>query len=125
MTSDIIEVHNVARGTTVGRSIRVARSFWARGRGLMFHSELPDDAGLLIDPCSSIHMFFMRFPLDVLYLSTDDRVVRVQRNIRPWRVGPIHSSGARYVIELPVGAIDRSLTDVGDQLELRPRLESE
>jgi uncharacterized membrane protein (UPF0127 family) len=115
-----VSVTNTTRGTTVGRNIRVARSLWARGRGLMGVGELPDDSGLVIDPCSSIHMFFMRVPLDVIYLNRDDVVVRVQRNIRPWRVGPLHTRGAKYVIELPVGTIDRSQTDVGDQLKLTP-----
>jgi uncharacterized membrane protein (UPF0127 family) len=84
----------------------------------MFASGLPDEGALVIEPCSSIHMFFMRFPLDVLYVDRSDRVVRVQEGIKPWRIGPLHTAGARYVIELPVGAIQRSGTQVGDQLSL-------
>jgi uncharacterized membrane protein (UPF0127 family) len=84
----------------------------------MFVSDLPEGTGLVIDPCSSIHMFWMRIPLDVLYVSRDDVVVRVQRGIKPWRIGPLRTSGARYVIELPVGTIDRSRTMVGDHLTL-------
>jgi len=110
----VVEVVNATRGTSVARQVRVARSFWARGRGLMFAHGMPDGSGLVIDPCSSIHMFFMRFPLDVIYLNKDDRVVRIQQNIRPWRIGPVHTSGARYVIELPIGSIERSRTAVGD-----------
>jgi uncharacterized protein len=91
----------------------------------MFARELADDAGLLIDPCSSIHMFFMRFPLDVIYLNKDDQVVRVQQGIRPWRIGPLHTRGARYVIELPVGVIERSGTSVGDQLSFHTAAEIE
>jgi uncharacterized membrane protein (UPF0127 family) len=114
----IVGVQNVTRGTTVAGYVRVARSFLARGRGLMFVPELAPDSGLLIDPCSSIHMFFMRIPLDVLYVDRDDRVVRAQRNIRPWRIGPVHTKGAKYVIELPVGTIDGSASEPGDQLRI-------
>jgi hypothetical protein len=117
----IVGVRNVTRGTTVANDVRVARSFLARGRGLMFASGLPADSGLLIDPCGSIHMFFMRFALDVLYVDREDRIVRAQRGIQPWRLGPIHTRGAKYVIELPVGTIDRSGSDVGDQLHIVER----
>lgn len=114
----IVEVHNVTRGTTVATDVRVARSMLARGRGLMFEPGLAPGAGMLIEPCGSIHMFFMRFALDVLYVDRDDRVVRAQRAIKPWRIGPLHTRGARYVIELPVGTIDVSHSEVGDQLRI-------
>jgi uncharacterized membrane protein (UPF0127 family) len=77
-----------------------------------------DGQAMVIDPCTSIHMFFMRIPLDVLYVDREDRVVRVQEHIRPWRVGPLYTRGARYVIELPSGAIAASGTQVGDHLVL-------
>ena len=117
----VVGVRNVTRGTTVATNVRVARSFMSRGRGLMFESGLSPDSGLLIDPCSSIHMFFMRFALDVLYVGRDDRIVRAQRAIKPWRIGPIYTRGAKYVIELPVGTIDRSGSEVGDQLRILER----
>lgn len=117
----IVEVRNVTRGTTVASDVRVAKSMIARGRGLMFESGLARDAGMLIEPCGSIHMFFMRFALDVLYVDRNDRVVRAQRGIKPWRVGPLRTRGARYVIELPVGTIERSASEVGDQLRVTNR----
>lgn len=114
----VVEVVNVTRGTTIAEDVRVARSMLARGRGLMFASGLPEGSGMLIDPCGSIHMFFMRFALDVLYVDRNDRVVRAQRGIKPWRIGPLRTRGARYVIELPVGTIDRSQSEVGDQVQI-------
>jgi uncharacterized membrane protein (UPF0127 family) len=113
-----IAVRNLSRGTTIGSEVRVARSFMARGRGLMTVAELAPDTGLLIDPCSSIHMFFMRIPLDVLYVDRENRVVRAQQAIKPWRIGPIYTRGAAYVIELPVGTIERTSSAVGDQLQI-------
>ncbi len=117
----VVEVHNVTRESIIASNVRIATSFLERGRGLMFTSGLASDEGLLIDPCGSIHMFFMRFALDVLYVDRDNVVIRTQRGIKPWRVGPLHTRGAKYVIELPVGSIDRSGTEVGDQLRLDVR----
>jgi uncharacterized membrane protein (UPF0127 family) len=85
----------------------------------MMVRDLADDHGLLIEPCSSIHMFFMRIPLDVLYVDKEDRVVRAQEGIRPWRIGPVYTKRAHYVIELPEGTIERSQTHVGDQLSVQ------
>lgn len=115
-----VTVRNRNRGTTVASRARRANSFWARGKGLMFERSLPEGGGLVIDPCSSIHMFGMRFALDVLYVDKHDRVVRAQENIKPWRIGPLRTTHARYVIELPVGAIQASGTAVGDQLQFEP-----
>lgn len=114
-----IEIVNASRSTSIASSARAARSMLARARGLMFVGDLPQNSGLLIDPCSSIHMFFMRIPLDVLYVDRNDVVVRAQRGIRPWRIGPLHTRSAAYVIELPVGTIERSQTQVGDRLAMR------
>ena len=73
---------------------------------------------LWIEPCNSIHMFFMRFAIDVLFLDREGNVKRVLLNLRPWRVSPI-VFGARTTVELPAGTLaDRSL------LGRRLRLES-
>lgn len=112
-----VQLRNTTRNTDIASNTRIATGFFQRARGLMFERELPPGSALIIDPCGSIHMFFMRFPLDVLYVSRDHRVVRVQEGIRPWRVGPIRTPGAHYVVELPVGAVRASRTEVGDALE--------
>ncbi len=117
----IVEIFNVTKGTTIARNVTIARSMLSRARGLMFRTSLAPDSGMLIDPCSSIHMFFMRFAIDVLYVDRDDRVVRAQRAIKPWRIGPIHTRGAKYVVELPVGTIESSKSQAGDQLRASPR----
>jgi len=111
----MVIARNLTRRSVLMAAGERAEGFMARGRGLMFKRGLSDDGGLVIEPCSSIHMFFMRFPLDVVYVGRDDRVVRIQEDIKPWRIGPLFTKGARYVIELPVGTIRRSATEVGDQ----------
>lgn len=85
--------------------------------------DLPDGSGLLIRPCNSMHMFFMRLPLDVLHCGASgpdgDPVLRVLVEIKPWRVGPI-VRGSKYVLELPVGTIARTGTQPGDIVRLDP-----
>ena len=110
-------IANTTRGTTLATGARQAKGFLARGRGLMFTARLSEGEGLVIEPCSSIHMFFMNFPLDVLFADRQGRVLFMYRGIKPWRVGRL-VRGARMAIELPTGSIERTGTEVGDQLKL-------
>ena len=64
----------------------VAGSFWARARGLIGRKSLEPGTGMLIPSCNAIHTFFMRFPIDAAFLDREDRIVKVVRNIRPWRL---------------------------------------
>lgn len=75
----------------------------------MGRSELAPGRALWIEPCNSIHMFFMRFAIDVLFLDRAGRVKRVMLRLKPWRVSPI-VFGARTTVELPAGTLtDKSL----------------
>jgi uncharacterized membrane protein (UPF0127 family) len=94
----------------------VADSPWPRMKGLLGRRELPDGEGILIRPCSSIHMFFMRFAIDAVFLDRDQRVVKIARNLRPWRIAA--ARGARAVLELPAGACERRGVHVGDLLSV-------
>lgn len=114
-----IRLVNESRGSELGDRVEVARSFWSRGRGLMLRRRLEQGAGMVIDPCSSIHTFWMRFPIDVLYVNREHQVVRADEAMRPWRVGPLRpGKGSRYVVELPPGTIRASGTQPGDHLRL-------
>lgn len=113
-----LSIENCSRGVAVATRGELAASLWTRFRGLMFRSSFNVEQALVIDPCTSIHMFFMRFPIDVIYVDREDRVVRVQQGLRPWRVGPLFTNGARYVVELPVGTIARTGTSVGDSIRI-------
>ncbi len=120
VSASLIRVRNATRDADLGQQVEQATTFLQRGRGLMFRAALPAGGGMLIDPCSSVHMFWMRFPLDIVYVSKTHEVVRVQVGLKPWRIGPLITRGARYVVELPVGTIARSGTQVGDLLEVVP-----
>ena len=92
----------------------VADRVFPRLRGLLGRSSLPAGEGLLLTPERSIHMWFMRFPIDVVYADRDGRVLKLVHAIRPWRMSACR--GAKVALELPVGAIERSGVVVGDHL---------
>lgn len=96
--------------------IKLADSFFKRFKGLMFRKEAIIEEGLWIIPCNSVHMFFMKFPIDVVLLSKQNRVLRVYPNLKPWRVTmPI--KGAYSTLELPLGSIDKLGIKVGNFID--------
>jgi len=111
-----VQVRNRTRATVVARNAEVADGWFARLRGLIGRRELADGDGMVITPCSSIHTFFMAFPIDVLFVDRHHRVVKAVPAVPPWRVGPV-ARGARYVVELPPGTLLATRTTEGDELE--------
>jgi uncharacterized protein len=94
----------------------VADSFVARLRGLLGRRGLDPDEGLLIRPAGSVHMFFMRFAIDVVFLDAELRVTKVVAGLRPWRMAGCR--GAKAALELPAGAAARGGIEVGDRLAI-------
>jgi hypothetical protein len=97
---------NQATGEPVVENLLVATSAPARLRGLLGRRSLPKDTGMLLLPCRSIHMWFMQFPIDAAFLDADRRVLKIRRNLQPWRIGraPRHT---RCVLETAAGVLDR------------------
>ena len=96
--------------------VQVADNFLQRLRGLMLRSpaSLPLGTGLLIAPCNSIHMMFMRFAIDVVYLAEDYTVVKTVKNVRPWLgISACFKKGTWAVLELPIGSIEHYGVAVG------------
>ena len=91
-------------GETLVNDLQVATSHWARFRGLMMRGSLEDGAGLDISPCGSIHMMFMRFPIDAVFYDKEGSVTKVGRRVRPWIGLAFGGKGAKGVLELPAGA---------------------
>ncbi len=86
-------------------------------RGLLGRAGLEAGGGMRFDGTNSIHMLFMRFPIDVLYLDRDGRVVKLVHNLAPWRFSAAWR--AKVTIELPAGALRRHGIEVGDTIETR------
>jgi len=110
-------VRNDRNGKLLATQSEKALSLLARTRGLLGRSSLEAGGGLWIEPCSSIHMFFMRFPIDAVFVDRRSVVTRTFPGLRPWRIA-IGGRGARAVLELPVGAIAASDTRIGDRLDV-------
>jgi len=112
----IIRASNRTRGGDIAERVEVASNPWSRFWGLMGRRGLDPGHGLLIKPCSSIHMFFMRFPIDVVFLDRDNVVVKVVHGIKPWRMAM--GDGGKNALELPAGTAAATGTAEGDQLDL-------
>jgi uncharacterized protein len=116
-TARLVRVENVTRGTTVAERVRVARSSLDRTVGLLRTPEVKPGEGLWIQRSPSIHMFFMRYPIDAVFVSKAGRVTKVVANLRPWRV-VWWAPGARDCLELRAGAAAHSGTQAGDELRV-------
>lgn len=110
-------LYNSTRWITLVERLSVADHFWQRLAGLMGKQELAHNEGLLIVPCKAVHTMFMRFPIDLLFLSRDFIIVRIIENLRPWRATPTVKSSYQ-VLELNAGSAARTGTAVGDKLSI-------
>ena len=105
-------------GIEIADSVALARSFHTRFAGLMLKKRLPNGGGLLLSPCSSVHMCFMRMALDIVYLSRDYKVLHVERNLKPWRLGAM-VKGCRHVLELKAGTAEKYNIAPGGTIAIR------
>lgn len=104
-------------GNLVCERCLLAETPLARLRGLLGRAGLERGEGILLRPASSIHMWFMRFAIDAVFLDQESRVLRVVENLRPWRLAGCR--GAKAVIELRAGECERVGLAAGDVLRVR------
>ena len=117
MPMRITKAVDVTRGVLIGDRIEVADTSATRGKGLLGRTGLEAGAGLWIKPCNGVHMFGMKFPIDVIGLNGKREVIKLWPNLKPWRMSPI-SLRLRSVIELPAGRIAECGVQLGDVLEI-------
>ncbi|NPV30536.1 MAG: DUF192 domain-containing protein [Firmicutes bacterium] len=110
-------VFNLTRGTVLAESIEIAGALFKRLRGLLGRSSIPSGEGLLIVPCRAVHTWFMRFPIDVVFLDEDFAVAGVVENMPPFRFSP-YVRRARAVLELSAGTVRETGTRAGDKIKL-------
>jgi hypothetical protein len=106
-----------AGGTVVCERCEVPESSFGRARGLLGRDGLEVGEGMLIDRAGSVHMFFMRFPIDVVFLDRDRNVVGVRHGLRPWQVAAARRAVA--ALELPAGAAAEAGIEEGHVLTLQ------
>lgn len=111
-----MRIYNQTRQTPLMLQGRLANTFWTRLRGLLGTDSLQSGEGLILAGEKSIHTLFMRFPIDVVYVDKQFIVIRTASNMIPYRLGPFVARSA-YVLEMPVGVISNTSTQVGDVLK--------
>jgi uncharacterized membrane protein (UPF0127 family) len=117
-----LRVTNMTRGTVLAAMSKKASNPVSRGIGLMGRRSLPDGGGLLIQPCNGVVSFFMRFPIDVVFLDRDAKVCHMMHRMVPWRASKI-VRGSKLVVELPAGTLAQSGTEHGDTITIAPAQE--
>ena len=113
-TAKHIQILNVTRGTRLADAVEVADRGPTRTKGLLGRKGLVPGGGMWIVPCESVHTFFMKFPIDLVYLGKDRKVCKVRHAVKPWRMSACLS--AHSILELPAGAAEKTGTQVGDEL---------
>ncbi len=111
-----MKILNTSKNTVIARNVRFADTFWTRMKGLLGRRSISSEEALVITKCQSIHMFFMRFAIDAIFVDGKDRVVGLVENIKPFCLSPIFLR-SKYVIELRAGTIAATKTALRDQLE--------
>ena len=110
---------NRTRSSELASGVEVAASLWGKFMGLMGRPTLAQGAGLWLPDSNGIHMMFMRFAIDAVFLDRRRVVVRAAENIRPWQVA-FGGFRARSVVELPAGSLRAGDVRVGDELRAEP-----
>ena len=94
----------------------LANSFLKRFKGLMFNKKMKGYDAIMLKPCNSIHTFFMNYAIDAIFLDKKLKIIKIKRNLKPWRITPVYFYSAS-VIELEGGCLDKNVKK-GDELEL-------
>ncbi len=105
-------------GKVLAEELEMPGTMFGRGVGLMFRKRLDPGRGMWINPCSGIHMMFMRFPIDAVFLDRNERVKKVYRKLPPWYGVVWWEIGARSVLELPPGSTAAIDLQRGDQVAI-------
>lgn len=114
----LLRIQNLTRQIELACCVETANTASTRNKGLLGRTGLPDGGGLWIVPCESVHTFFMKFPIDLVYIDRNKKVKKVRNSVGPWRLSACFS--AHSILELPAGAASRAETRRGDQLEFSP-----
>ena len=112
-----LKVWNRTRGVLMANAVGMAETSQERREGLLKRKGSDEGEGLWIAPCEAVHCFFMKFTIDVLFLTKDRRVVKVRPSLKPWRLTACLR--AHSVLELAEGVIEATGTREGDQLEFQ------
>jgi hypothetical protein len=112
-----MKITNKTKGTTLADNAYLAADLFSRLKGLLGRKCLREGEALIIRPSNSIHTFFMRFAIDVLFVDRQNKIIAALKDILPWRVSPVYWN-AYYVVELSRGVIEKTGTSAQDEIIL-------
>lgn len=115
-----MKIRNLTQDAVLCERAVSADTFCKRAKGLMFQKDWKDFDGLLLDPCPSIHTFFMRMPIDVCFLDDEQKVLKVIGRFKPWKLAR-GAKGSRSTLELPAGTLERKRIRAGDRLNVEKK----
>ncbi len=114
-----LRIVNRTRDSVVGSRVGLADQMWSRARGFLGRPRPDHGEGLLLNPCRAVHTFGMKYPLDIIFLDRQGRVVALYQRLAPRRVTGWHAR-AKYALEVPSGTIAATATAEGDHLAWMP-----
>lgn len=114
----MVKIINERNQEAVAERVKIADSFWQRFRGLMLSPALSEGEGLLIQPCTSIHMMFMRYPIDAIFIDAGNKIKALYESLSPWTGISGWHRDASSVIELKSGTINRTGVRIDDVLRM-------
>jgi len=115
-------IKNKSKVVVLSESAKIASSFFSRLRGLMFKKSLNEQNALIFINAPSIHTFFMRFPIDILFLDKGMRIIRICQSIYPGRC--VFCLNSAFTIEFPAFRLEKLNVEIGDILEFYPQTSS-
>lgn len=108
---------NIRNGRQLADNVTVADNLFTRMKGLLGKNEMMQGEALWIKPCTSVHTFGMKFPIDVIFLNRKNMAAALIRNMQRNRLTRLYLS-AVSTLELPAGTIEKTDTRVGDEIEI-------
>lgn len=111
-----MNIYNSKQNKLIADKVKVADNFFTRSVGLLSSNSISSGEALVIKPCCSIHTFFMKFSIDVIFVNKKNEVVATYENVKPFRILPIHLT-SNYVVELRAGEISAKGITKGDVLD--------
>lgn len=112
-----MRILNISKNMLLATQVELAQGLFSRTKGLLGKKEIPEGFALVIQPCKQIHTFFMQFPIDVLFLDRNQRVIKVIVAMPPFSISGIYFN-SRLAIEMPAYTLSKSQTQVGDVIRL-------
>ncbi len=110
-----IEIRNTTQNNIIASQGIMADTFLRRLKGLLGKTEISDDEALCIKPCKSVHTFFMRFPIDVIFIDRENKVINITKSLKPFKTSK-YIKNAMYVIEIGAGMSEIKDVRIGDKV---------